>query len=153
MEALQRLTRRELDALRTVARGPGGATGVPLKEVARQLRIRPPTALTYLSTLEELGLVVRRRGKSRLTRAGQGCVEEYVRHHRVAESLFSGAGLSPEETCAAAREVDLVLSHRTVDQVWAAQGEPAACPHGQPIARAHAREPRAPDDRASARRR
>ena len=133
METLQQLTHRQVEALRVIGSRQGDARGASLKVVASGLRVRPPSALAHLGPLEELGLITRYRGKSRLTRRGFACLEEYQRHHRVAESLFSRAGLSAEATCRAAREVDLALSHRTVESICAAEGHPSVCPHGARI--------------------
>lgn len=133
METLQRLSRRQVDALQAVGRNAVGERGASLNSVAKSLRVRPPSALDHLTVLEERGLVARRRGKSRLTTRGEACLLEYRRHHRVAENLFSRFGLEPDATCAAAREVDLSLSHRTVEELCRAEGHPVECPHGEPI--------------------
>jgi DtxR family Mn-dependent transcriptional regulator len=133
METLARLTRRQVDALQAIAVAERPGSGVSLKAIAGSLRIRPPSALGHLTPLEEMGLVARHRGKSRLTAGGRRTLVEYRRHHRVAETLFGHLGLSPEATCAAAREVDLSLSHKTVEEVCAAEGHPSVCPHGEPI--------------------
>jgi DtxR family transcriptional regulator, Mn-dependent transcriptional regulator len=133
METLERLTRRQVDVLRAIAPLESPDGGAPLKAIAASLGVRPPSALAHLTPLEDLGLVERRRGKSRLTSRGRATLSEYARHHRVAETLFGHLGLSPEATCAAAREVDLSLSHRTIERVCAAEGHPSVCPHGEPI--------------------
>jgi DtxR family transcriptional regulator, Mn-dependent transcriptional regulator len=133
MEPLQKLTRRQVDALRAIGSQETIERGVSLKVTAGSLHVSPPSALGHLTPLEEMGLISRYRGKSRLTPRGRDTLVEYQRHHRVAESLFSKLGLAPEETCEAAREVDLAISHRTVEQLCAAEGHPAVCPHGQPI--------------------
>lgn len=133
MEPLQRLTRRQVDTLQAVARQETSERGAPLKAVARSLGVRPPTALPHVVALETLGLVARRSGKSRLTATGRRCLVEYQRHHRVAETLFADAGFSPEASCKAAREVDLAISHRTVETVCAVESHPRVCPHGEPI--------------------
>jgi DtxR family Mn-dependent transcriptional regulator len=133
VEILQQLTHRQVEALRVIAVRQSETRGASLKEIAAGLRVRPPSALAHLGPLEELGLISRFRGKSRLTRRGAACLEEYRRHHRVAESLFSRAGLTAEATCRAAREVDLALSHHTVERLCAAEGHPSTCPHGAPI--------------------
>ena len=133
METLQRLTRRQVDALRAIAGGETADRGLSLKSTAAALHVRPPSALGYLTPLEEMGLIARHRGKSRLTPRGRSTLVEYQRHHRVAESLFSQLGLAPEATCEAAREVDLAISHHTVEQLCAAEGHPSVCPHGAPI--------------------
>jgi len=133
METLQQLTRRQIDALRSIGGQETPEHGVPLKSTAASLKVRPPSALGYLTPLEEMGLIERHRGKSRLTARGRNTLGEYQRHHRVAETIFGNLGLPPDETCAAAREIDLAISHRTVEEVCRAQQHPSACPHGQPI--------------------
>jgi Mn-dependent DtxR family transcriptional regulator len=137
MEVLQRLTRRQLDTLQTVLAKETPDRGVSLKLIASSLNLTAPSALGHLTPLEELGLVERYRGKSRLTPRGRNTLLEYQRHHRVAESLFGSLGLPPAETCAAAREIDLAISHRTIEEVCRAQQHPSACPHGEPIAPCH----------------
>ncbi len=133
VEPLQRLTRRQLEALETVGRLESDSRGVALKIVARSMAVAPPSALEHIRALEEYALVARRSGKTRLTRLGRACLREYRRHHRVAESLFGRAGLDAQAACSAAREIDLALTHRTVNRLWALQGKPATCPHGEPI--------------------
>jgi Mn-dependent DtxR family transcriptional regulator len=134
METLARLSRRQVDVLRAIGPRETPQTGVPLKAIAAALRVSPPSALGHLTPLEALGLVDRYRGKSRLTSRGRATLVEYERHHRVAETLFADAGLSPEASCRAAREVDLALSHRTVESVCEGESHPQVCPHGAPIA-------------------
>ena len=133
METLQRLSRRQVDALQVVGRYAATGPGAALNSIAEALSVRPPSALDHLTVLEDLDLIKRHRGKSRLTPKGEACLLEYRRHHRVAENLFSRFGLAPEATCAAAREVDLSLSHHTVEELCRAEGHPAECPHGAPI--------------------
>ena len=137
MEVLQRLTRRQLDVLEVIGARETPALGVSLNEIASSLHVRPPSALAHIDVVETLGLVDRHRGKSRLSPRGRACLDEYYRHHRVAESLFEKLGLPPEATCEAAREVDLALTHRTVERICEAAGHPQLCPHGEPIEHAH----------------
>lgn len=138
VEPLQRLTRRQVEALQVILLRETPEGGVSLNAIAKSLKISPPSALGHVTLLENLGLVSRHRGKTRLTLRGQSTLAEYRRHHRVAETLFGSLGLTPAETCAAAREIDLAISHRTVEEVCRAQQHPAACPHGEPIAPCHA---------------
>ncbi len=133
METLARLTRRQVDVLRAIGPRETAQRGVALKTIASALRVRPPSALGYVTPLETLGLVERYRGKSRLTGRGRATLVEYERHHRVAETLFADVGLSPEASCRAAREVDLALSHATVESVCEGEQHPRVCPHGAPI--------------------
>ena len=133
METLQRLTRRQVEALRSIGATGRSARGVPLKSTAEALGIRPPTALDLLDRLEELRLIRRVRGKSQLTRQGSACLAEYLRHHRVVETMLSKAGVPAEAVCDAAHEVDLFLSHRTIQRICEGEGHPRHCPHGEPI--------------------
>lgn len=137
MEILERLSRRQIDALLAVRRAESGEKGASLNRVAQELHVSAPSALGHVSVLEELGLVSRYRGKSRVTPRGDACLTEYRRHHRVAENLFQRLGLPPADTHAAALEVDLALSHRMVDRLCAAEGHPKECPHGEPIEPCH----------------
>jgi Mn-dependent DtxR family transcriptional regulator len=140
MEALQKLSRRQLDALGAVAHFETPDRGAPLKSVARTLHTSPPTALGHLTQLEDLALIDRFRGKSRLTELGRSTLIEYRRHHRVAETLFGSLGLAPAATCAAAKEIDLAISHHTIEELCRAQRHPEECPHGQPIGPCHSRD-------------
>jgi Mn-dependent DtxR family transcriptional regulator len=133
METLQRLTRRQVDALQIIGHRETPDRGVPLKVTADFLKVSPPSALGHVTPLEQMGLITRYRGKSRLTGKGRDTLVEYQRHHRVAESLFGQLGLAPQATCEAAREVDLAISHHTVERLCAAEGHPSVCPHGAPI--------------------
>lgn len=133
MEVLQKLTRRQVEALEVIGAQETAVRGVSLNAVAASLGVSAPSALAHLTPLEDLGLIERHRGKSRLSPKGQGTLLEYQRHHRVAETLFSHLGLTPDQVCHAAREVDLSISHRTVEQVCDAEGHPSVCPHGDPI--------------------
>jgi DtxR family transcriptional regulator, Mn-dependent transcriptional regulator len=133
VESLQRLTRRQLETLESIQSLETELRGAPLKSIASSMGLRAPSALGHVTPLEAEGLVVRHRGKSRLTDKGRRTLLEYRRHHRVAESLFSNVGLTPSEVCRAAQEVDLALSHSTIEKLCAAEGHPAVCPHGEPI--------------------
>jgi DtxR family transcriptional regulator, Mn-dependent transcriptional regulator len=133
METLAKLTRRQVDAMRVILAQETPGRGAPLGSVAAGLHVSAPSALGHLTQLEGLELITRYRGKSRLTPKGRSTLVEYQRHHRIAENLFRGLGLTPDEVCRAAREVDLALSHRMIEKVCDAEGHPSVCPHGQPI--------------------
>jgi DtxR family transcriptional regulator, Mn-dependent transcriptional regulator len=133
METLGKLSRRQLDTLHAVASNETLERGVALGTIASSLGVSPPSALGHLTSLEGLQLVSRYRGKSRATQKGRNTLAEYRRHHRIAESLFGNLGLSPREVCRAAQEVDLALSHVTIERLCGAEGHPSVCPHGAPI--------------------
>lgn len=133
MEALSQLTRRQLEVLQRVGTLSTPERGAHLNRLATSMKVTPPTALAHLTILERMGLVARFRGKTSLTRKGKVTLDEYLRHHRLAEALFSRSGLSPDEAHVAAKEIDLSLRHETVDKICRTSGHPATCPHGNPI--------------------
>ncbi len=133
MEALAHLRRRQIEALTAIANRSLLPAGVPLSLVAHSMRISPPSALGHLRILESMGLVTRRGGKTRLTPRGWFTFREYERHHRLAESLFASLGWKARDACRAAREIDLALTHTTVERLCDTQGHPRLCPHGRPI--------------------
>ncbi|HTT46179.1 MAG TPA: metal-dependent transcriptional regulator [Thermoplasmata archaeon] len=137
METLEKLTRRQLDTLQAIFKVETPDRGASLNAIASSLHLTAPSALGHLTPLEELGLVSRHRGKSRTTERGRRTLVEYQRHHRVAETLFGSLGLPPAETCVAAHEIDLAISHRTIEEICRAQRHPVECPHGQPIEPCH----------------
>jgi Mn-dependent DtxR family transcriptional regulator len=137
METLQKLTRRQLEALQAILAVETPNRGASLNAIAFSLHLTAPSALGHVTPLEMLGLVTRHRGKSRLTEKGRRTLIEYRRHHRIAETLFGNLGLPPSQTCAAAREIDMALSHRTIEEVCRAQRHPSECPHGEPIGPCH----------------
>ncbi|MCI4318951.1 MAG: metal-dependent transcriptional regulator [Thermoplasmata archaeon] len=133
METLQRLTRRQVETLAAITGRETPEHGASLKAIAQALKVSAPSALAHVTLLERLALVSRFRGKSRLSTKGQTTYLEYLRHHRIAEGLFSQLGLPPGDVCAAAHEVDLAMSHRTVERLCQAERHPTVCPHGDPI--------------------
>jgi DtxR family transcriptional regulator, Mn-dependent transcriptional regulator len=140
VESLQHLTRRQVETLESIQAHETELRGASLNSIASSLGLTAPSALGHVTPLEHEGLVSRYRGKSRLTEKGRRTLLEYRRHHRVAESLFSNLGLNPTEVCRAAQEVDLALSHSTIEKLCAAEGHPAVCPHGEPISPCSARK-------------
>ncbi|MEM3637434.1 MAG: metal-dependent transcriptional regulator [Conexivisphaerales archaeon] len=133
MELLQKLTRRQVEVLLTIKGLPLKKKGVQLEDIASALGVSPPTALEHVKALQYLGLVRRVAGKTRVTSRGEACINEYWRHHRVAESLFFTLHFPADRACEAAKMVDLALSHEIIDRLCSVQGHPRACPHGQPI--------------------
>lgn len=133
METLQRLTRRQLEVLQLVERLPATRKGVSLEDIAASLFIKPPSALEHVRALQYMGLVRRVSGKTRITARGRLCLNDYERHHRIAESVFYKMKLPVDEACRAAKEIDMALSHDIVERLCSIQGHPKACPHGKPI--------------------
>lgn len=133
MEVLHRLTRKQLTVLEKISIYRETDNGVSLKMLAASLRIQPPSALFHVRALQNEGLVGRRAGKTWITKKGVNCISEYRRHHRIAELMFTKLSFAPEDACRAALEIDLALTHATVEKVCSAEGHPSSCPHGEPI--------------------
>ncbi len=132
MEILQKLTRKQLTTLQIIDKNSSSTNGVSLKDIASELGVKPPSALELVRVLEDFNLVERTSRKRKLSESGRKCIEEYNRHHRVTEVLFAKL-LDSDSSHKAAREVDMWISHETVDKLCAAEGHPKECPHGHPI--------------------
>lgn len=146
MEILQKLTRRQLDVLQLIRDLPAAKKGVKLEDIALSLGVKPPTALQHLKVLQYLGLVKRASGKTKITKRGEACLDEYQRHHRIVENMFFNFRFTPDRACQAAKQIDLILSHDMIEELCTAQGHPKECPHGQPIAACSGEKMRRSDD-------
>ncbi len=133
MEVLQRISRRQLLALRLIEKWQSSKGAMPLKDIAMSMGIKPPSALEILRPLESLGLIERISGKSKLSKAGEDCLIEYRRRHRLVEILLASV-LDEGKIHEAAIEIDMSVSKKTADSVCVAMGHPDTCPHGEDIA-------------------
>lgn len=103
--------------------------------LADWLGVAPPTVTQALARLSRDGLV--RSGPERsveFTDAGLHAAEEVVRRHRVAEVWLNRVlGLDWVTADAEAQQLSHALSDRVLDRLQETLGNPATCPHGNPI--------------------
>jgi DtxR family transcriptional regulator, Mn-dependent transcriptional regulator len=108
---------------------------VPVGEVARKLRVTPPSAVQMLKRLAKKGLVeyVDRQGV-RLTKEGRSTGTQMVRNGRLME-VFVAKTLGLPEDLHVAHAVEHTMTPRFADALCAFLSHPRSCPHGYNIPR------------------
>ncbi len=103
--------------------------------LADWLGVAPPTVTQALARLTRDGLVEPGPHRSvGFTAAGLRAAEEIVRRHRVAEVWLNRVlGFDWVTADLEAQRLSYSLSDRVIDQLQRVLGNPATCPHGNPI--------------------
>lgn len=107
---------------------------VKVRDLAKHLGIRDPSAVEMLQKLKEKGLVSYDRSGVKLAERGKRQAVRIVRRHELAERLLSDVfkhslpGVH-EHAC----EFEHVLDDELTDKIDRMLGNPATCPHGGPI--------------------
>jgi len=129
------LTKKERDCLLAIYHDLE-SSGLPprLTDLARAMGVRPPTALELIRRLMEKGVVERRRGLIALSESGRREALNILAVHRALEVFFAGCGMSADEACSLAGQIDYIVESRLPPgNLLEALGNPTQCPHGYPI--------------------
>ncbi len=104
-------------------------------ELARELRVAPPSVVGMLQRLKRQGLVAYTRQKgATLTRRGAICAGALRRHHRLAERMLTDLLRIPwERAHAIACRFEHVIDDEVAHYLVAALHHPTTCPHGNPL--------------------
>lgn len=115
-------------------------------QVAKKVKVQPPSAVQMLRRLERRGHVkyLQREGV-RLTAKGRRIGQRMVRNGRLME-VFIATELGLPQELQVAHAVEHSLSPGFTDALCARMGHPAACPHGYPIPPGDCCPPRAGKD-------
>lgn len=127
------ITKRERDCLVFIRDRLGNDFPVRLHELATYLKIKPPTALAVTKRLKNKGMVESRDGMIILTQKGNEASECILLVHRTFESLFFQSGISKEDACQEAGEIDFLIPEENAKRVLNRIDNPPSCPHGRPI--------------------
>jgi len=121
--------------------------GVPVLQarIAERLGRSAPSVSEMLDRLREDGYVVRDGRRLSLTETGQALAEKVVRKHRLAERLLVDViGLEWHKVHTEAGRWEHVISDDVEARLVVLLGDPATCPHGNPIPGSHSQAPSAP---------
>lgn len=104
-------------------------------QLARWIRVRPPTVTNIVQRLEQKGLIVRDpTGAISLTPAGSAIAEHVVRRHRLLERfLYDTLKIPWHEVHREATLLEPAISPALEERVAALVGDAKVCPHGNPI--------------------
>jgi DtxR family Mn-dependent transcriptional regulator len=98
-----------------------------------------------LDRLREDGYVARDGRRLSLTESGQALAEKVVRKHRLAERLLVDViGLEWHKVHTEAGRWEHVISDDVEARLVVLLGDPATCPHGNPIPGSHSQAPSGP---------
>lgn len=114
-----------------------GKKTAKISEVARSLKVAPPSAVEMLKKMEKEGLVKykEREGVS-LLKAGKKLAREIVRNHRLAELLLTEmleVDLDDASQERVACDIEHHISEKIAEAVCTKLGHPKKCPHGNDI--------------------
>jgi DtxR family transcriptional regulator, iron-dependent repressor len=118
--------------------------GVPVIQarIAERLGRSAPSVSEMLDRLIEDGYVTRDRRRLSLTDSGRALAEKVVRKHRLAERLLVDViGLEWHKVHREAGRWEHVISDDVEARLVELLGDPATCPHGNPIPGSHASGP------------
>ena len=121
--------------------------GVPVIQarIAERLGRSAPSVSEMLDRLREDGYVARDGRRLSLTESGQALAEKVVRKHRLAERLLVDViGLEWHKVHTEAGRWEHVISDDVEARLVELLGDPATCPHGNPIPGSHSQAPSGP---------
>jgi DtxR family transcriptional regulator, iron-dependent repressor len=121
-----------------------GEEGVPVIQarIAERLGRSAPSVSEMLERLIEDGYVTREGRRLSLTDSGRALAEKVVRKHRLAERLLVDViGLEWHKVHREAGRWEHVISDDVEARLIELLGDPATCPHGNPIPGSHSAAP------------
>ena len=121
--------------------------GVPVIQarIAERLGRSAPSVSEMLDRLTEEGYVTREGRRLSLTDSGTALAEKVVRKHRLAERLLVDViGLEWHKVHREAGRWEHVISDDVEARLVELLGDPATCPHGNPIPGSHSTAPSVP---------
>ena len=103
--------------------------------VAEIVGVTPPTVLGTLRRLQQQGLIrMTQRKEIRLTEEGHAFAERLMRRHRLMERFLTDVlGLDWRQAHEEAERLEHAVSSLLEERLAAVLGDPATCPHGNPI--------------------
>jgi DtxR family Mn-dependent transcriptional regulator len=129
------LTRAEVAYLEMMHRLGESHDPTSVSALAKQFKVRLPTAIEILNKLEQKGLVIRRPWKvPELSSKGRRLAESVIHQHRIVELYLSrNLGLNPEKSCTEASKIAHLLDKTVIAKMCKALDRPTRCVHGYPI--------------------
>ena len=137
MDEQSRLTPRAEEYLEAILNMRIEGKTVVAARLAERLSVSPPTVAGALRRLKRDGLISTNRRKAiELTKQGEQEALTIVRRHRLVECLLTDIlevewSECHEEACLIEHSISPLVEHKLYQRL----GQPATCPHGNPIPR------------------
>jgi DtxR family Mn-dependent transcriptional regulator len=129
------ITREREDYLKTIYKLQQEESPVRTNSIARLLNVEPASVTGIVKRLAELGYLEHQPYRGvRLTSAGEKVALDVIRNHRLIELfLIDSLGYSWDEVHDEAERLEHAVSHRFIERIEVALGNPRIDPHGSPI--------------------
>ena len=128
------LSPRELDCLIAIESLSQKGWPARTSDIARTLRVKPPSAVELNLRLQSKRLLVKGPGGVRVSRIGLLTLREIHRSHRILEVMFANLGLAPDVACRESKKIDRYVSKEVTRAFCNYLGHPSSCPDQMPIA-------------------
>ncbi len=127
------MSTRDFDCMMSVYRLSSQGWPARVKDIAAQMKVRPPTAIGFLDKLSGMALVEKGSTGYKPSEKGVVLINEATRAHRLLETLFAKAGIPIEEACGISSSIDRRIDVKALASVCSHLSHPDKCPHGMPI--------------------
>ncbi|MGC9123473.1 MAG: metal-dependent transcriptional regulator [Thermoplasmata archaeon] len=127
------ITKKDLEVLKIVYKNELSGWLTRIKDISRELKIKPSTTEQYVKKLEKLGLILRKDSLIKITSTGKRYVEKILRNHRIIETYLYLKGLDLGCACDEARSMENCVTDDMIKLMEIEIGHPKKCPHGHDI--------------------
>lgn len=104
-----------------------------ITDIAKSLRVKPPSVVELVDRLHEKGMLERGPGGIRISKSGTTGLREIHRSHRIFELMLTQMGMPLEVACRESKRVEGHSSRNVIKAICNYLGHPRVCPHGVPI--------------------
>ena len=130
---MTQITDRDYDCIVTLQNLTSSGWPARVKDIAEDMKVKPPTAVEFLGRLTSESLVEKGPTGYRISKKGTKLLDNVARAHRLLETLLFRAGMSSEKACRISTSIDRNLDDWAVTEICNQLKHPKTCPHGIPI--------------------
>lgn len=131
------ITKKERDTLIILGQHMNDEFPMRLVEISSEMSLKSPTTLNLIKRLESKSYIQRERGMIVLTENGISKYREIVENHRIIETMLVKNGMELEKACLISENIDFLIDHKSIDDIFEKLGKPTKCPHGRNIEQYH----------------
>ncbi len=131
------ITKKERDTLIILGQHMNQDFPMRLVDISVEMSLKPPTTLNLIKRLEKKSYIHREKGMIMLTEKGVSRYREVVENHRIIETLLVNNGMDLEKACLISENIDFLIDHKSIDNIFEKIGKPTKCPHGRNIEQFH----------------
>ncbi|MGP6238810.1 metal-dependent transcriptional regulator [Cuniculiplasma sp. SKW4] len=131
------ITKKERDTLIILGEHMNDEFPMRLVDISSEMSLKPPTTLNLIKRLETKSYIQREKGMIVLTEKGISRYREILENHRIIETMLVKNGMELEKACLISENIDFLIDHKSIDDIFEKLGKPTKCPHGRNIEQYH----------------